>query len=146
MKSNEAFAEEQRRALMQKGLTEEQVERAMQPSLSFHAGLAEEVSWYELVRRREFKPISDLTHIGRLLIGLRIANGMTQKDLAERLGVSEPQVSRDERNEYHGITVERVQKILKALNESMEITIVEARYEPYEPTSPRRNPEPVGVT
>jgi len=39
--------------------------------------------------------------------------------LAERLGVSAAQVSRDERNEYHGITVERAQLILDRLGEKL---------------------------
>jgi hypothetical protein len=35
--------------------------------------------------------------------------------MAERLGAHESQVSRDERNEYHGVTVERASRILDAL-------------------------------
>jgi len=35
---------------------------------------------------------------------------MTERDLARRLGVHETQVSRDERNEYFGITLERAAK------------------------------------
>ena len=49
-------------------------------------------------------------------MALRIARGLTQKDLSERLDVHETQVSRDERNEYRGVTVEKVTKILNALN------------------------------
>jgi len=49
----------------------------------------------------------------------RIANGLTQQELAERLGVSAAQVSCDERNEYHGITAERAQLILERLGESL---------------------------
>ena len=45
----------------------------------------------------------------------RIALGLTQQELAERLKVSAAQVSCDERNDYHGITVERAQRILEAL-------------------------------
>ncbi|MCM3715608.1 helix-turn-helix transcriptional regulator [Alkalihalobacillus oceani] len=33
---------------------------------------------------------------------------MSQQDLAERLGVSPSQVSRDERNEYYGARLERL--------------------------------------
>jgi DNA-directed RNA polymerase specialized sigma subunit len=118
-------AAQQRAALEAQGLTPEEVGRAMEPLLSFQAQLAEEVDWYERVRRRDFPAISQLTQIGRLLIALRIANGLTQRELAERLGVSEPVVSRDERNEYHGITVERAQKILDALNESVTTRVEE---------------------
>ena len=67
------------------------------------------------MRRGELAPVTDLNSIGRLLIGLRIWSGLTQRQLAERLRVSESIVSRDERNEYHGVTVERAQKIFNAL-------------------------------
>jgi transcriptional regulator with XRE-family HTH domain len=63
--------------------------------------------------------------IGRLLIATRIAQGLTQRELAERLGVSESLVSRDERNEYHGITVERAQRILDALHETVTTRVEE---------------------
>jgi transcriptional regulator with XRE-family HTH domain len=78
------------------------------------------VSWYERVRRRDFGVLENLSALGTTLIALRIANGYSQKELADRMGVSEAQVSRDERNEYHGITVERAQKVLDALGETLE--------------------------
>ena len=37
------------------------------------------------------------------------------RERAERLGVHESQVSRDERNDYRGVTAERAQRILEAL-------------------------------
>ena len=40
---------------------------------------------------------------------------MTQQELAERLGVLPSQVSRDERNEYYGATVERIQQVMEAM-------------------------------
>lgn len=49
------------------------------------------------------------------LDALRIAQGMTQSELAARLGVHESSVSRDERNAYHGITVECASRVLDAL-------------------------------
>jgi DNA-binding XRE family transcriptional regulator len=107
----------QRQALQDSGLKAEQIECAMQPALSFHEQLKEEVQWYERIKRREFGEIHDLTAIGPMLVALRIANGITQTELAKRLGVNESLVSRDERNEYHGITLERAQRILDALKE-----------------------------
>ncbi|MDO8672759.1 MAG: helix-turn-helix transcriptional regulator [Dehalococcoidia bacterium] len=109
-------AAQQRDALGKAALSTEEVERGMQPLLSFHAQLEEEIDWYEKVRRREFPIIRRLTQLGQLLIALRIANGITQHELADRLGVSESVVSRDERNEYHGVSVERAQRILSVLN------------------------------
>ena len=101
------------------GLSEEEVRRALEPMLSFRAQLEEEVEWFERVRRRDFGVTRDLSAVGTLLIALRIANGLSQRELAEKLGVSESQVSRDERNEYHGITVDRAQRVLDAMNETL---------------------------
>ena len=101
------------------GLSEEEVRRALGPMLSFRAQLDEEVEWYERVRRRDFGMIRDLSAVGTLLIALRIANGLSQRELAEKLGVSEAQVSRDERNEYHGITRRPAHRVLDAMNETL---------------------------
>ena len=55
----------------------------------------------------EFDELENLRGLGHLLIALRIAQGISQRELARRLDVHESQVSRDERNEYFGITLER---------------------------------------
>ena len=62
--------------------------------------------------------------LGQLLVSLRIARGLTQRELAERLGVHESLVSRDERNEYHGITLDRAARILDALGYELRSTVV----------------------
>ena len=119
LKQDEEVLALQREKLEDMGLSEEEVGRALEPMLSFRAQLEEEVEWFERVRRRDFGVVSDLSAVGTLLIALRIANGISQRELAERLGVSEAQVSRDERNEYHGITVDRVQRVLDAMGETL---------------------------
>lgn len=119
---------QQRHALEEMGLPEDQVARALEPSYSFHEQLKEEVEWYERVRRRDFGTIKNLTGIGPLLVALRIANGITQSELAKRLNVDDSQVSRDERNDYHGVSIERAQKVLTALNEQL-VTYVEQKDE-----------------
>jgi DNA-binding XRE family transcriptional regulator len=129
LRQDREVADRQRAALTAAGLNPDEVERAMQPLLSFQAQLAEEIDWYEDVRRRNFPVIRRLTELGSLLIALRIANGLTQRELAQRLGVSEASVSRDERNEYHAISVDRAQRILDALGATL-LTSVE------EPTVP----------
>jgi len=106
---------EQEEKLMEMGLGRDEVKRAMDPMMSFHQQLREEVESYERLRRGEFDELQNFEGIGQLLIALRIAQGMSQRELADRLGVHESQVSRDERNEYHGVTVERAQRVLDAL-------------------------------
>lgn len=110
-----ARLKEQEKKLREMGLDRDEVKRAMNPMMSFHEQLKEEVESYERLCRGEFGPLRNLDGIGQLLVALRIARGITQRELAERVGVHESQVSRDERNEYHGVTVERVQRILDAL-------------------------------
>ena len=66
-------------------------------------------------------------------MALRIALGLTQRELAERLGVHESQVSRDERNEYHGITVERASRILDALGVELRSTFEQPILRPEDP-------------
>ncbi|WP_299430036.1 helix-turn-helix transcriptional regulator [uncultured Meiothermus sp.] len=121
LKNDAEYLHRQREHLRSIGLKGDQLERAMQPALSFHAQLSEEVAIYEQMRRGELGTLSDLTQIGRWLVGVRIAKGLTQRELAERLGVSEAQVSRDERNEYHGITVERAQMILQKMGVELRL-------------------------
>src|SRR5712664_4921497 len=98
------------------GLTPDEIKRVIDPMESFHLQLKEEVEGYERLKRGEFEELDNLRGLGHLLISLRIAQGISQRELAKRLGVHESQVSRDERNEYYGITLERAIKILDALN------------------------------
>jgi hypothetical protein len=72
------------------------------PMESFHLQLHEEVESYERLKRGEFPELDNLRGLGHLLIAVRIAQGVSQRELARRLGVHESQVSRDERNEYFG--------------------------------------------
>ena len=114
------------------GLNEQETEKAMEPLLCFERQLSEEITWYENVIRGHIAPTKRLTDTGRLLIALRIAKHMTQKQLAQRLGVSEANVSRDERNEYHAVTVEKAQRVLDALGVSVttqvDMLLPEAQY------------------
>ena len=101
---------------MQKaGLNKEQIKMALDPLTSFSLQLQEEVEEYEKLKSGKFDPFVNLNGLGRTIVALRIFKGLSQKDLAEKLGVSEPQISRDEKNEYHGASIEKVQKVLNAM-------------------------------
>ena len=104
-----------RARLRKSGLTPMQLKRALDPLKSFHLQLAEEVEGYERLKRGDIGELKNLHGLGRALVAARIAKGLTQRELAKRLGVDESQVSRDERNDYHGVTVERASRILDAM-------------------------------
>jgi len=119
---------EHRARLKEAGLTDEEIKRVIDPMESFHLQLKEEVESYERLKRREFEELENLRGLGHLLISLRIAQGMSQRELAKRLGVHESQVSRDERNEYFGITLERAVKVLDALNVHLRTKVELVRF------------------
>ena len=120
-----ARLKEERAKLLEMGLAKEEIKRALDPLRSFHEQLKEEVASYERLKRGEFEELRNFEGVGRLLIALRIARGVSQRELADRLGVHESQVSRDERNEYHGVTVERANRILEVLGVEIR-SVVEA--------------------
>lgn len=121
LEGEKAHLEVQKRELAQAGLTGDALERALHPLLSFRAQREEEVLAYENMKRGDLGTLESLESVGRWLIGARIAKGWSQKELARQLGISDAQVSRDERNEYHGITVERAQRILEVMDISFQM-------------------------
>ena len=114
---------EHRARLKESGLADEEIKRVIDPMESFHLQLKEEVESYERLKRGEFDELVNFRGFGHLLIAVRIAQGTSQRDLAKRLRVHESQVSRDERNEYFGITLERAVKVLDALNVRLRTTV-----------------------
>ena len=107
---------EHRARLKEAGLKDDEIKRVIDPMESFHLQFYEEVESYERLKRGEFDDLENLRGLGHLLISVRIAQGISQRELAKRLVVHESQVSRDERHEYFGITLERAIKVLDALN------------------------------
>ncbi len=112
-----------RERLKETGLSPAEIKRVIDPIESFHLQLCEEVECYERLKRGEFMELDNFVGLGNLLVSLRISRGISQRELARRLGVHESQVSRDERNEYYGITVDRAMKILDALDVHLRTTV-----------------------
>jgi transcriptional regulator with XRE-family HTH domain len=97
------------------GLSAEEIARVLAPARGFQLKLDEEIAGYQCLKRGDLGPYRDIEHVGVLLIAARIAAGLSGRELAKRLSCHESQVSRDERNEYHGITAERVRQIAEAI-------------------------------
>ncbi len=111
-----------RLSLQEQGYAEDVIADLMDSELAFARQIGSDIELYEQSSSRQFGT-TDWENIGLLLINLRIANRVKQRDLADRLGVDESVVSRDERNEYRGITVERAGRILQALDERVELSV-----------------------
>ncbi len=107
-------------SLAKEGMSKDEIKRALSPFRSQIYDMKGDLEWYENAKRGIFDPIENLEGIGRVLIGLRIASGMTQAELAEKLGVTQPVISEDENDEYHAISVDRVQRILAVFGAKLE--------------------------
>lgn len=65
-------------------------------------------------RKVDFK-VSSLDELPEALVKARLARGMTQKELAERVGVPPQQVQRDERGGYERASLWRLADVVDAL-------------------------------
>ncbi|MEK4799944.1 helix-turn-helix transcriptional regulator [Thermoactinomyces sp. FSL K6-2592] len=108
--------EQTRRELEVKGADEKTIQVALFMIGAMYEQMKFEVEEYERVKRGEFDHETVPMHeLGSHLVKLRIWKGITQSELAKRLGVSQPQISKNERNEYQGISIAKANRILAAL-------------------------------
>jgi ribosome-binding protein aMBF1 (putative translation factor) len=79
--------------------------------------LRAELKQYELLRSGQGADLhlESLDELPRALIQARIAAGLSQKDLAQRLGLKEQQIQRYEATDYASAKLGRLQQILGAL-------------------------------
>ena len=110
-----------REELRAKGLSPDAVEKVVGPMVSLSDGLEEEIGRYQRFKGGDLSEFKGLREIGQLLIAARLARGLSQRELSEKLKIHESQVSRDERNEYQGISVERAVQVLEVLSIDLEI-------------------------
>jgi ribosome-binding protein aMBF1 (putative translation factor) len=108
--------ESQLKDLKSKGLTGAQAKDSLSSSWTYAMQCKEEIELYEKLRKGELPPMQHFSTKGKYFVAARIAKGMTQRELAEKLGVKESAISRDERNEYHGMSVEKMERLADALN------------------------------
>lgn len=79
--------------------------------------LREQLAEYEALRsgRIAVLELSSLGELPEALIRARIASGLSQKQLAERLGMKEQQLQRWEATRYAGISLDRIQAVAEAM-------------------------------
>jgi HTH-type transcriptional regulator / antitoxin HipB len=70
-------------------------------------------------------PIESLQDLPRVAIEARIAAGLTQKELAEKIGVQEQQIQRYEANNYQAVGFDRLQEVMSALNVTIAKTVMQ---------------------
>jgi DNA-binding XRE family transcriptional regulator len=84
-----------------------------------------QIDHYEQLRdgRITSREITSLRELPAALIEARIAARLTQRKLAERIGVAEQQIQRWEANDYSGVNLDRLQSIADALGMQIRETV-----------------------
>jgi DNA-binding XRE family transcriptional regulator len=85
--------------------------------------LLAEVQEYEALRdgKNQIFGLISFDELPKLLIKSRIASGLSQKGLAERLGLKEQQIQRYEATDYASASLERLKQIIGALGVEVQL-------------------------
>ena len=89
------------------------------------ADLRDEVEEFEALKsgQRPVLEFDSFDQLPRGLISARIAAGMTQGDLARKLGIHEQQVQRYESTNYASASLRRVQDVIDALGVAVQLRV-----------------------
>jgi ribosome-binding protein aMBF1 (putative translation factor) len=90
------------------------------------ADLQAELAEYDALRSGQKKglPVSSFDDLPRALIQARIAAGLSQKELARRLGLKEQQIQRYEATDYATAKLSRLRAVMQALGVEVQIASV----------------------
>ena len=85
--------------------------------------LERELIEYEELKAGKFELPQNLSFVEVLksLPKIRISKGLSQKDLADLIGVTKQQINRYEEHDYQNVSVEKVNMILDVLNVKLDI-------------------------
>ena len=92
--------------------------------------LQQEITEYESLKEQHTSikitsiKITSIQDLPLALIRARIAMGMTQKELADLMGVKEQQVQRDEANQYNSAGFRRITEVADALKIQIQETSI----------------------
>lgn len=87
--------------------------------------LEDEVREYDQLKSGglSLPPVRRLDQIAPFIVKIRIAKGVSQTELARRLGVSKQVISRYEDSDYQTVAVARLQEILDAVGIKTAVTL-----------------------
>lgn len=93
---------------------------------SLLAELQDQVEEYEalIAGERPVLVLESFDELPQALIKARIASGLSQKDLADRLGLKMQQIQRYEATDYASASLERLQEVVRALGVQMREEVI----------------------
>jgi len=121
----QAEAKKFKKKLQGEGKTRKEIKELLDPQISMYEDVKADIETYDRWKGGDLTDFeaAGLDSLGRFLIASRIAKDVSQRTLAQKMNVNESTVSRDECNEYHGITIARAIKILEALDVEVVLDI-----------------------
>lgn len=121
-KADELFAAQQHK-WGEEGFVEEARKRLGDATLTQLIMAKEDIAIYEKLRAGQIEESFDIVRLPRMLTCLRIASGLSQSNLADKLALEFElrDVRKNERNEYHGINSLKAQKVLDVLPVSVSV-------------------------
>ncbi|MRG27756.1 helix-turn-helix domain-containing protein [Laceyella tengchongensis] len=116
--------EEIRSALEKKGYTEAMIAMALLFINEMYYSYKSAVDEFERFLSGQFDPDSTaLMNLGSHLIKIRLSKGLSQADLANKLGVTELEVWKLERDNYSGASIRIINSVMNALGiEKLAVT------------------------
>jgi DNA-directed RNA polymerase specialized sigma subunit len=80
-------------------------------------------------KRALYEEVAAKSELWLQLVEARLAAGLTQEEMAQRLGVSQAQVSRIEKRGYDAYTLNSLRRYVKALGDefSLEVRVLQHR-------------------
>jgi ribosome-binding protein aMBF1 (putative translation factor) len=111
----------------QNALAHPRLQKAQEDALrSQIADLHEQLAEYEALRNQTHQALvlESFEEFPQALIKARIATGISQKELAKRLGLKEQQIQRYEATEYASASLARVAAVVRALRLTVREEIV----------------------
>ena len=87
--------------------------------------LEDELGEYDRLKAGEvaLPHVERLDQIAPFITRIRIAKGLSQTELAKRLGVSKQVISRYEESDYQTVAISRLQEILDAIGIKADVTL-----------------------
>ena len=103
------------------------LQKAMRESIESELDiLRRQLAEYDALRSGKIAvlELESLRELPEALIRARVAAGLTQKAVAERLGLKEQQIQRYESTRYAGVSLERIQAVADAIGVKIQERLV----------------------
>lgn len=111
----------QSKQLAIEGKRDDQIARRLEPLRLRLTEIDDTIELYTRLKQGDTTVLKGMD-FGVRLIGLRIAAGLTQRELARLLSTTAAQVARDEINEYRTISRLRLERVAHALGRNLDLS------------------------